>query len=307
MASKIGQIGIYLFLLLALPPFFVGLINKTKALFAGKKGPPLLQLYFDLFKLFRKKSVLSKTTTPLFRWSPIFIFTALITSGLILPLWGTPMIHFKGDILLFAALLAFTRFFIILAAMDVGSSFEGMGTSREAFFGALAEIAFFSSLIVLVMTSHSISFQEIFYWELGHSTLNPSLFLVFMAFFLVLLTENSRMPMDDPNTHLELTMIHEVMILDYSGPELGLILYGASLKLFIFMILAAMILWPQPIQANLEAFALLLLKGGGMAIVIGIIESVTARVRLKKIPGLLLANFVVVVLALLVTLLGKEN
>lgn len=162
-------------------------------------------------------------------------------------------------------------------------------------------------LVVLAITADSISFQGIFLWEGAHSTLRPSLFLVFIAFLMVLLTENSRMPIDDPNTHLELTMIHEVMILDTSGPELALMLYGAALKLFLFMILTAMVLWPQPAETGAAALALLLLKSGIMSILVGTIEAVTARVRLKKIPGLLVANFVVVVLALLVSLLGKDG
>lgn len=304
MEFNIIHTTIHLLLLLVLPPFFMGLINKTKAFVAGKTGPPLFQLYFDLFKLFRRKTVLSLSSTPLFRTAPIFIFTALATAGLIVPLWGPSILHFEGDIILFGALLAFTRFFMILAALDVGSSFEGMGASREAFFGALAELSFFAGLVVLAVTTNSISFQEIFSLEGMNPTLNPSLFLASLVFLLVLLTENSRMPIDDPNTHLELTMIHEAMILDYSGPELGLILYGSAMKLFIFMVLTSLVIFPQLKEPGLEAFVSLLLKGGGIAIVIGVIESVTARVRLKKIPGFLMANLVVAVLALLVALKG---
>lgn len=294
-------------ILLALPPFFIGTINKTKAVFAGRRGPPLLQPLFDLIKIFRRQSVLSQSATPLFRLAPVLIVTAILTAGLILPLWGGPVIHFEGDIILFAYLLAFARFFMILAGLDVGSSFEGMGVSREAFFGALSELAFFGGLIVLAITSHSISFQQIFFGSEAHTALKPALSLIFVAFFFVLLVENSRIPIDDPNTHLELTMIHEVMILDYSGKELGWMLVGAQIKLFLFMFLAASVLWPQPITAGLPALGMLVIKGAAMAVAIGVVESITARIKLIKIPSLLFANFVITALALLVALLGKGN
>lgn len=307
MAFDIPHIAVHLLLLLVLPPFFLGVINRVKAMVAGRRGPPLLQLYFDLYKLFRRGSVLSSSASAIFRLSPVFIFAALVMAGLVLPLWGPAVMHFEGDVLLFVYFLAFGRFFIILGALDVGSSFAGMGASREAFFGALAELSLFMGLLVLVMTADSTSVEKILFWQGSHFMLKPAFFLVSIAFILVLLTENSRLPIDDPNTHLELTMIHEVMVLDYSGRELGLVLYGSAIKLFIFMILAVSVLWPQPEGASVKALGWLLLKAGGMSILIGVLESVLARVRLKNIPGLLLANFVVVVLALMVVLLGKGN
>lgn len=288
-------------LVTVLPPFFLGVIAKTKAFFSGRKGPPLFQVYYDLIKLFQKGAVYSQTTSPLFRIAPLFIFVLILFTSCFLPLAGKAPIHFEGDLILFAYSLALVRFILILAAMDVGSSFEGIGASREATFGAFSELALFMGLIVLSVTTHSTSLSDIFSWGSSHATLKPVFLLLFFSFFLILLTENARIPIDDPNTHLELTMIHEVMILDYSGPDLGLILYGSSIKLFLFMALSVFLLWPQPLPWEWISIGSLFLKMTGMAIVIGVVESTNARLRLIKIPQLLIANFVVAVFALLVT------
>lgn len=296
----------HLLILMIAPPFFLGVIAKTKAFFAGRKGPPLLQGYYDLAKLLRKGFVVSRSASWILRIAPVAILAALLAAGLLLPMVGDPPIHFEGDLILFAYLLALTRFVTILAAFDVGSSFEGMGASREATFGALSELSFFLGLLVLSILGGTLSLSRIF--ELGSMTLGsmtPALFLLFGTFFFTLLTENCRMPIDDPTTHLELTMIHEVMILDYAGPDLGLILYGASVKFFIFMVFAAQILWPPVGPFGLLVLGMLLLKVTGMAVIIGVIEAAMARSRLVKVPQLLIANFVVTALALLVVLLGR--
>ena len=297
----------HLLLLLAAPPFFLGVIAKTKAFIAGRKGPPLLQVYYDLIKLFRKDFVYSKTASAVLRVAPVAIFTLLLTAGILLPLAGNAPIHFEGDVLLFFYLLALVRFLTILSAMDVGSSFEGMGASREATFGALSELALFSGLVVLVVMTRSVSLTEIFQWEAHHQTFKPVFILLFFSFMLILLTENSRIPIDDPNTHLELTMIHEAMILDYGGPDLALILYGASIKLFLFMAFTLSLVWPVTGDFGFLSLGGFLLKMTGLAIVIGVIESSNARLRLVKIPQLLIANFVITVFAFLVILLGRAG
>ncbi|MBI2346640.1 MAG: NADH-quinone oxidoreductase subunit H [Deltaproteobacteria bacterium] len=305
LASDPVGIAIHCAILLVLPPFFLGLIAKTKAFVAGRKGAPLLQPYFDLGKLVRKGMVYSDVASWIVRIAPVIILVAIVSAGLFLPLFGKAPIHFEGDIILFAYLLAVGRFWTLLAAWDVGSSFEGMGASREATFGALSELAFFLSLIVLVLTSHSTSLTEVFYWKLTHFGWQPVFLLLFVTLFLTLLAENSRMPVDDPTTHLELTMIHEVMILDYSGVDLGCILYGAGVKLFLFMALAVSLLWPPAAVWSGSAVALFFCKMCGMAVLIGIVESVTARVRLVKVPQLLIANFVIALFALLVAVSGR--
>lgn len=291
--------------LLLFPPFFLGVIAKTKAFMAGRQGPPLLQPYSDIIKLFRKGTVTSNASSFILGLAPIVMMSAMVTAGLLFPLLGRSPIHFEGDIILFAYLFALARFWMLLAAFDVGSSFEGMGASREATFGALSELAFFLGLIVLALTSHSTSLMTAFHWKLTHFGWQPVFLLLFVTLVFTTLTENSRMPVDDPNTHLELTMIHEVMILDYSGVDLGCILYGASIKLFLFMAFAVSLLWPQTVVWSSSAFAFFFLKMSGMAIIIGVVESVTARLRLIKIPQLLVANFVVALFALLVALSGR--
>jgi formate hydrogenlyase subunit 4 len=305
--SNILSLISHILILWVFPPFLMGVIAKTKALFAGRKGPSLFQMYYDLWKLLRKSVVYSRSSSLILRFAPSIILSALFFSGLFLPFQGQALFHFEGDIILFAYLLALARFLTILAAMDVGSSFEGMGASREATFGALSELAFFLGLIVLSIVTHSTSLTGILGWNQNHPLLQPALLFLFAAFFLILLTENSRMPIDDPTTHLELTMIHEVMILDYSGPDLALILYGASMKLWIFIVWTTSLLWPSTGSSLGEAIGSLFLKGTGMAIAIGIVESTLARFRLIKIPQILIANFVLVAFALLIVLFHKQG
>lgn len=305
MGSEFLAYLFHLLVLLIFPPLLLGMIAKTKAFFSGRKGPPIFQAYYDLIKLVNKGTVISHSSTVILKLAPPVMVLSLITAGLLLPFSGMAPIHFQGDLILFAYLLATARFLTILGALDVGSSFEGMGASREATLGALSELAFFMGLIVLSIASQSISLFDIFQWEILHSTWEPVSLLLFASFFLILLTENARMPIDDPTTHLELTMIHEVMVLDYGGPHLGLILYGSSLKLFLFIALTVSIIWPQAEFSTPSAFGMFLLKMVGMSVLVGIVEASNARLRLIKVPQLLVANFVLTVFALFVVLLER--
>src|SRR5712692_8943937 len=222
---------------LTLPPLLLGVIAKTKAFFAGRVGPPVLQPYYDLLKLFQKGSVFSTTTTWIFRAGPVVGLVTAALAVLLIPLTGSSApISFTGDLILLAYLLSLGRFFTASAALDTGSAFEGMGAAREVTFACLAEPAFFLGLLVLAKLTGSLELGTMLGSALAPhwSTAGASLALVFLSWFIVLLVENSRIPFDDPNTHLELTMIHEVMVLDHSGPALGLILYGAAMKLFVF-------------------------------------------------------------------------
>jgi len=297
--------GVHFFLLLFLPPFFLGVIAKTKAYFAGRKGPPLFQVYYDLYKLWRKGVVYSRSASPVLRVAAPIIFSVILLSGLLVPIGGASPIHFEGDFILLAYLFGVGRFFTILAAMDVGSSFEGMGAAREATFAALTELAFFLVLVSLVAMTHSTSLTGVLEWGKSHFLWTPAYLILGLAFFLILLTENSRMPIDDPTTHLELTMIHEVMVLDYSGPDLGLILHGAAMKLFIFMALLTSLFWPPTETSFWLALGSSVLKMTGIAILIGVVESANARLRLIKIPQLLIANFVATAFALVIILMGR--
>jgi formate hydrogenlyase subunit 4 len=270
----------------------LGVIAKTKAVFAGRVGPPVLQPYYDLVKLMQKGSVFSTTTTWVFRAGPV---VALVTAALVvllIPLVGsTAPISFTGDLILLAYLLGLGRFFTAAAALDTGSAFEGMGAAREVTFACLAEPALFLGLLVLAKLSQSLMLAEMLgagmgdYWE----TYGASVALVLLSWFIVLLVENSRIPFDDPNTHLELTMIHEVMVLDHSGPAFGMILYGAALKLFIFSAMIVRLAFPFTTGSAWGDWPLFALEMLAVACVVGVVESTMARLRLTHIPILLVA------------------
>ena len=280
-------------LLLLMPPLMLGVINKTKALFAGRVGPPLFQPYYDLARLLRKGMVISTTTTWLFRIAPLVALAAILTAGLIVPLgrFDAP-VRFTGDLILFAYLFGLARFFTTSAALDTGSSFEGMGAAREVTFACFSEPALFLAFLVLAKLSGALSLTPML--RAPHAVpiqAMPvaSLVLVAGGLFVILLAENSRIPVDDPNTHLELTMIHEVMVLDHSGPLLGAILYGASVKLFVLSAVVLHVL--APFQTGWAAADWLLFIAGilGVAVAVGVVESVMARLQLRHVPTLLVA------------------
>jgi formate hydrogenlyase subunit 4 len=274
---------------LLVPPLLLGVINKTKAAFAGRTGPPLLQPYFDLAKLFRKGSVFSTTTSWVFRAGPVVGVAAPLLASFLVPFGpaGAP-VSFTGDLILFAYLFALARFFVAAAALDTGSAFEGMGAAREVSFSCLAEPALFFGLLVVAKISGTLTLSSMLTapWSTGWITAGAPLVLVLASWFVVVLVENSRIPFDDPNTHLELTMIHEVMVLDHGGTAFGLVLYGAAMKLFVLGALVSRLVVPfHPVAALdwLSFVAGMLL----LAVVIGVVESVMARLRLVRVPQLL--------------------
>ena len=284
--------AVHLAVLLLLSPLLLGVIGKTKAAFAGRVGAPYLQLYYDLGKLFRKGSVFSSTTTWIFRAGPVVGLATALLAGLLLPFGSHPApVSFEGDLILFAYLFGLGRFFTVAAALDTGSAFEGMGGAREATFSCLAEPALFFGLLVLARSSGSLSLSAMLGSGLAaqwpHA--GASLVLVIVSLFIVLLAENSRIPFDDPNTHLELTMIHEVMVLDHGGPAFGMILYGAAMKLFVLGALIVRIALPYHGDNGALGWGIFVAGMIGLAILIGIVESVMARLRLVQVPSLLVA------------------
>jgi len=278
---------------LLMPPLLLGIINKTKAVFAGRVGPPLLQPYHDLLKLARKGTVLSTTTTWVFQAGPV---VGVVTAGLallLLPLGGERApVSFSGDLALLAYLFGLGRFFTASAALDTGSPFEGMGAAREVTFACLAEPALFLGLLVLARLSGSVKMAELLGDSLAAhwSTAGASLALVLLSWFIVLLVENCRIPFDDPNTHLELTMIHEVMVLDHSGPAFGMILYGAALKLFLFAALVVRLAFPLTTGSAWFDWPLFVGEVLLVTVVVGVVESTMARLRMTQIPVLLAAS-----------------
>jgi formate hydrogenlyase subunit 4 len=277
---------------IVLAPLFLGIINRTKAIFAGRTGAPLLQIYFDLGKLARKGAVYSQTTTWVFRLAPIAALAAALVALLLLPQGGFPaLVSFTGDFVLLIFILGTSRFLTVIGALDTGSSFEGMGASREAAFSALAEPVLLLCLAVVARESGQGSLSGIVGGVTGADWKHagPALVLVTVSLLAILLAENSRIPVDDPNTHLELTMIHEVMVLDHGGPDLALILSGAALKLWIMgALMVGLILPGRTGHAWLDG----LVFSTGMlilAVVIGIIESTIARLRLNRVPQFLVS------------------
>ena len=293
-----------LLLALVLSPLLLGIINRTKALFAGRRGPPLLQTYFDLWKLLQKGAVYSRTTTWLFRAGPMLGLAAVLVAATLVPLGNFPaLIAFPADFFFFVCLLGLMRFFTVLAALDTGSSFEGMGASREVFFSALAEPALLVALATLARQAQNLSLSGIFGQVSGSHWLQagPVLALVLIALMIVLLAENARIPVDDPNTHLELTMIHEVMVLDHGGPDFAFILYGAALKLWVLAALVVGMIVP----ATGTPWLNLVLSVGGMfavAVIVGVVESVMARLRLLLLPQLLVGAGALAAMAFLLGL-----
>jgi formate hydrogenlyase subunit 4 len=281
-----------LLLLLGLAPALPGIANRTKSALTGRRGAPVLQLYWDLAKLWRKGVVYSRTTTLLFRLAPMVLLATAVLAGSLLPLDGrAALLSFPGDLVAFAGLLALGRFLLVLAAMDTGSSFEGMGASREATIAAFAEPALFLCFTVLVLATGRLQLSAMLGAPLlaAWGPAGPSLALGAASLFVVSLAEACRVPVDDPLTHLELTMVHEVMVLDHSGPDLALILYAGAVKLALFASLLLAIVLPRSAQSPLLAVGELLLGVLAVAALIGAVEAVMARWRLNRVPQLLVA------------------
>jgi formate hydrogenlyase subunit 4 len=296
-----SALALHLALLLLFPPLLPGVIGKTKAFFAGRKGPPLLQPWRDLAKLARKGAVYSPATTWLFRAGPVVALGAVLCAGLVLPLAsGASPLGFSGDVVVFAYLFGVARFFTMTAALDTGSSFEGMGASREAAFSALAEPVLFLSLAILCVPARTAAFEDAFRalpwpaWGFAH----PAYLAAALSLFAVLLAENSRIPVDDPATHLELTMIHEVMVLDHGGPDLALVLYGGAVKLFVIGALLVRLLLPIPASGGWRGAVLLGAGEIAVAVLVGVVESATARLRLPRVPQFLVGAAVLAALGL---------
>jgi formate hydrogenlyase subunit 4 len=271
-------------------PVLPGIVVKTKSLLTGRRGAPVLQLYSDLWKLVRKGTVYSRTTTWVFRAGPVVVLASLLVATLFLPLDGRAApAAFAGDLVAFAGLLALGRFALVLAGLDTGSSFEGMGASREVTIASFAEPTLFLGFIVLVLATGDLSLSGMLGRPLAAawSRAGASLTLVGISFFVLLLAENSRGPVDDPATHLELTMIHEVIVLDHSGPDLALILYGSALKLALFGVLVVSVFVPRAGLSGPAAVAVLGAGLGIVAVAVGVVESIMARLRLSRVPQLL--------------------
>ena len=297
---------VFLLLAMILAPFYAALVLKVKAFFGGKKGPPLLINYFTLIKLFKKGSVYSTSTTSIFKLGPMVGLCTSTVVLMFLPVAGQPpLFSFNGDVILLLYLLGLGRFFTICAAMDTASPFEGMGAAREAYFPIICEVTLFTILILFFVLTGNLQLAAYFsggqplgLWQAAGSLM----LFVAIALFIVLLTENSRVPVDDPATHLELTMIHEVMVLDHSGPDLAFIELGSFFKLFFYSSLVTRLFWPFWLgHALIDAVAFFALLSLVYAAV-GVTESVMARYRMDKVPQFVLTSFALAFFATVITL-----
>lgn len=270
-----------LILILIAAAFFTGVIIRVKSMASGRKGPGILQPLFDVFRLFKKGVVYSETTSFVFQIAPTIYFSSVVMAMLVVPFGQSKgILSFDGDFIFFAYILALGKFFSIISAMDTGSSFEGMGASREALYSMFAEPAFFILMGSLALLTGHTNFQEMFSaLHIGSYISYALAILGTFVLMMIAMVENSRMPIDDPKTHLELTMVHEVMILDNSGFDLGLILTAGYLKFAIYGALVVnLFIGVFPLQYSIPMFFVIqfVLASG-----VGLIESFMARFRMS--------------------------
>ncbi len=287
---------------LVLAPLLPGIINKVKAWVGGRRGPPVLQLYYDLARLWQKGVVLSTLVSPGFVAGPAVAWVAVLGAALLLPLGPIgASLSFHGDVLLLIYLLALARFCMAWAAMETGSAFEGMGAAREVSYAVLAEAALITAVLALSVHSGSVTLVTMLTPAAGAGAV-----LLAAGLFTVLLAENCRVPFDDPSTHLELTMIHEVMILDHSGPPLAAILHGASMKLLLFAVLLVEAVLPLGGLSRLAAAGALAAGVLVVTVGVGLVESLMARLAFRRVPLLLTTAFLLCLFALLVAWKGGD-
>ena len=307
--------------------FFPGIILRVKSIASGRKGPGILQPWKNIFLLFRKSSVFSTTTSFIFRLAPAFYLSTIVCAMLLLPFPGMHSVFgFEGDFVLFAYLLALGKLMFILAALDTGSSFEGMGANREALYSMLTEPAFFILLGTLSLLSGHFSMQDIFTHcqFAGEISLITGCIAIYLLVQIAMI-ENSRMPVDDPKTHLELTMVHEVMILDYSGFDLALIQTGTNLKFVLYGGLIANFLMPAVADWSIIKSSWLLALGSWhvkeiilnvsiffmvqavFAAAIGLMESFRARKKMAKNPQFIVTLSSIALIGFILVLLLTLN
>jgi formate hydrogenlyase subunit 4 len=293
---------------LMLAPLLPGIINRVKAWVAGRRGPPVAQLYYDLGRLWRKGVVLSTAVSPGHVAGPAVAWVAILGAALLLPLGpaGAPL-SFRGDAVLFVYLLACARFCTTTAALDTGSAFAGMGAAREVSYAVLGEATLITALLALSLQPVPEGSGSLTLTNLLGPVSGASAALLAGGLFAVLLAENCRVPFDDPNTHLELTMIHEAMVLDHSGPPLAVILHGASVKLLLFAVLLAQAVLPLRELSPLPASAVLVGSVLAVGVAVGLVESLLARLAFRRVPLLLTTAFLLCLFALVVAWRGGRS
>ena len=292
-------------------PLLVGALRTLKARLVGRRGPRLLQPYADLAKLLRKEAVVSTTTSWIFRVTPYILVATMLVAALIVPLLlARPVLDFAGLVLLMY-LFVFGTFFLALAGLDAGSAFGGMGASRAVAVAALAEPTIMVAILALALRAETTSLGAIVerFAQQPQLAANPGHLLAFGALFLVMLAETGRLPVDNPATHLELTMIHEAMVLEYSGHYLALVEWASAMKLFLFMALLANLFfpWGMPGSAELLPIAVgLVVLGAKLAVLtvgLAVVETMVAKLRLFRVPEMLAGSFALALLSVVLVFL----
>jgi formate hydrogenlyase subunit 4 len=301
-------------LLLLLAPLLSGLIRNWKAKLQNRRGPRVWQPYFDLLKFWRKDMIISEHASWIFSFTPYVMFLTALSAGLMMPMvTAHAPLGLFGGVLALVGLLALGRFFMALAGLDPASAFGGMGSSREMTISAIAEPAMMLAIFTLAIAAGSTDLSRIVLASQmpGWKFLDPSHALAFTAMFIVLLAETGRIPVDNPATHLELTMIHEAMLLEYSGRYLALIEWGASVKQLVLMCLLANIFFPIGLASEttpatfLTGLLWLAAKLLALAGAVVLVETCSAKLRLFRVPDLLSAAFILAMLALVSIFLFK--
>jgi formate hydrogenlyase subunit 4 len=299
---------------LLLAPLLAGYVRKLKAHLLGRRGPPLLQPYRDLLRLIRKEAVLADNASWLFRSGPYMIFATTWVAAALVPTFATGLeFSYVADLIVVTALIGSARFFLALLGMDVGTSFGGIGSSREMMFASLAEPAMIMIAFTLALLAGSTQLSEIAHYMLTQSSLRVSLGLALAALVIVALAENARIPVDNPATHLELTMVHEAMVLEYSGRHLAVIEFAAALKLLLYLSLIGCIFVPwglAPANGSLASYAVGIatylgkLAVGGFLLVL--LETSIAKMRVFRVPDFLGIALMLALLAVLLRFVSRS-
>lgn len=296
-------------------PLLQGVIKKMKSRLQGRQGPGLFQPYFDLWRLLRKDSVVSEHATWVFRSTPYIVFAGTVSASIFVPVWTVVSpLGFAGDAILVVYLLGLARFFEALAALDTGSSFGGMGSSREMALSSFAEPALLMVMFVVGLKANSLNFGEIVLSSFGagyYGCLSLPNILVATGFFIVVIAETGRIPVDNPATHLELTMVHEAMILEYSGRGLALLEWAKAVKQFLFFSLLANIFFPMGLARDAEvpgvfySTGIFFSKVVVLAFIMSWVETLNAKLRLFRVPKLLMASLCLSMMALVYIILVR--
>ncbi len=300
---EIAQIAV----VLSLAPAFAGWVKMVKCWSQGRTSPSLFQPYRDIRKLFSKDVTLAENASWIFRFMPYLVFGVSVMAGAIIPILSMELpLSATADVIALVALFAIARFFTALAGMDIGTAFGGMGSSREMMIASLAEPAMLMAVFAVSLVGKSTSLSQMaFVVSQGHSLLRPSLVFALLAFVLIAIAETGRVPVDNPATHLELTMIHEAMILEYSGRHLALIEWAGMMKLFLFTTLGIASFFPKGIAPNDDLFAILtaipilLAKLGGVGIGLVLVETGLAKMRVFRVTEFLGSAFLFATLGMM--------